>query len=216
MKLPVFLLLLSCCMLFQCAHQEKPYLLEVNSKIQKECLSIFPEKTFRAVHKIEANFPFGGFSAFIGITEIHPDTGLIKIVLLSPEGITLLDAESLGSEITINSGIPPLNKKDYANKLASDIRFLFIKPEGELVGAGKDQDGSSCCIWIKGDVKTELRDVKGTIVLTENFGDSKVVRIAEFQRPVSGMLYKNIILQTKGIIGYRLSLELIQVEEPGS
>ena len=153
MKKAICFLLLFCFFLFQCAHQKEMTGLTINPEIEKDCLSVFPAKPFRAVHKIEADLPFGGYGTFIGVIEIHPDTGLIKIILLSPEGITLLDTECMGSEITINSGIPPLDKKDFAAGLSDDIRFLFMPPKGNLEGALNNQDDSPYCIWTKDNLR---------------------------------------------------------------
>jgi hypothetical protein len=164
-KKAVCLLLLSCFFLFQCAHDKEMTGLTINPEIEKDCLSVFPSKPIRAVHKIEADFPFGGYGAFIGVIEIHPDTGLIKIILLSPEGITLLDVECMGAEITINSGIPPLDKKDFAVGLSDDIRFLFMPPKGNLEVALNNQDDSPYCIWTKDNLRIEIKKEKDRTVI---------------------------------------------------
>ena len=216
MKKVVFLLLLSCFFLFQCAHDKEMTCLTIKPEIEKECLSVFPAKPFRAVHKIEADLPFGGYGTFIGVTEIHPDTGLIKIILLSPEGITLLDAECMGSEIIINSGIPPLDKKDFAAGLSDDIRFLFMPPIGAIEGALNNQDGSPYCIWTKDNLRTEILKGKDRTIINDIKGRTKIIRQAVLMPPVIDGLFSKMILQTKGIRGYRLSFELLQSETAGN
>ena len=190
--------------------------LTINPEIEKDCLSVFPAKPFRAVHKIEADLPFGGYGTFIGVIEIHPDTGLIKMILLSPEGITLLDAEFMGSEITINSGIPPLDKKDFAAGLSDDIRFLFMPPKGNLEGALNNQDDSPYCIWTKDNLRTEILKGKDRTVIREIKGRTKIIRQAVLMPPVIDGLYSKMTLQKKGISGYRLSFELLETETTGN
>jgi hypothetical protein len=215
-KKAVCFLLLLCCLLFQCAHQKEIADLEINSEAEKECLSVFPSKSFRAVHRIEANLPFGGYQSFIGVTEIHPDTGLIKMILLSPEGITLLDAECMGSEIKINTGIPPLDKNEFAARLTDDIRFLFMPPDGNIKGALTKQDNSVYCSWTKGDIKTEIQKGKDKTVISEIKGASKIIRQAVLMPPLIDGLFSKMTLQTKGISGYTLSFELLQTEDTGN
>lgn len=179
-------------------------------------MSVFIAKPFRAVHKIEAYLPFGGYQTFIGVTEIHPDTGFIKVVLLSPEGITLLDAESTGLEIKINSGMPPLDRKDFAVKLTDDIRFLFIHPAGNIQGALISDDVCCNCLWIKGYLRTEIQKEKDKTVIREIKGRSKIIRQGIFTPPVTDGLFSKMTLQTKGIGGYKMSFELLQTEDTGN
>ncbi len=216
MKKSVLFVLPFCCLLLQCAHREEFTDMGINPAAEEECLSVFPEKPFRAVHKIEADLPFSGYQAFIGVTEIHPETGLIKVVLLSPEGITLLDAESAGPEIKINSGMPPLDRKDFAAGFMDDIRFLFIPPVGVLKGCLAQQDGYINCIWTKGEFRTEIQKENDKTVVREIKGRSKIIRLAVFMPPLIHGLFSKITLQTKGISGYTLSFELLQTEETGS
>jgi hypothetical protein len=216
MKRPVCFLLLICCFLFQCAHQEKMKGLIINAQIEGQCLSVYPVKVFRAVHKIEADLPFGGYETFIGVTEIHPGTGVINVVLLSPEGITLLDAECIGSEITINSGIPPLDKKDFVIRFSDDIRFLFMPPKGSLEGALNNSDSSCLCVWTKNNIRTEIQKERGSTIIREIKGSSKITRQAVLMPPVIDGLYSKMTLEIKGIGGYKLNFELLQTEEAGN
>ncbi len=216
MKKSVLFVLLLCCLLLQCAHREELTDMKINPAAEKECLSVFPAKPFRAVHKIEADLPFGGYQAFIGVTEIHPYNGLIKVVLLSPEGITLLDAESAGPEIKINSGLPPLDKKDFAARLMDDVRFLFMPPVGAVKGSLTEQNSSINCIWTTGDIRTEIQKDKDKTILKEMKGHSKIIRLAVFMPPVTDGLFSMMTLQTKGLGGYTLSFELLQAEDTGN
>jgi hypothetical protein len=190
--------------------------LQINAEIIKDCLSVYPSRPFRAVHRIEADLPFGGYGTFIGVTEVHPDTGLIKVILLSPEGMTLLDAESTGAQTTVNSGISPLNGKDYAEGLSDDIRFLFMPPAGAAKGALNDSDGTCHCIWTKDNFRTEIKTGKDRTVISEIKGSSKIIRQAVLMPPVKDGLFSKMTLQTKGISGYRLSFELLEEEDTGN
>jgi hypothetical protein len=216
MKKAVLIVLPLCCLLLQCAHREKITETEINPWTEKECLSVFPERPFRAVHKIEANLPFGGYQAFIGVTEIHPDTGFIRVVLLSPEGITLLDAESAGPGIKIISGMPPLDRKDFAAKLTDDIRFLFIQPDGNIKDTSISEDGCCNCLWIKGKLRTEIQKEKDKTVIREIKGLSKIIRQAVFMSPLTDGLFSKMTLQKKGLGGYTLNFELIRTEDTGN
>jgi hypothetical protein len=138
------------------------------------------------------------------------------VVLLSPEGITLLDAESTGPEIKINSGMPPLDRKDFAAKLTDDIRFLFMHPDGDIKGALNNEDGSCCCVWTKGEFRTEIQKEKDKTVLSEIKGRSKIIRQAVYTLPAADGLFLKMTLQTKGLGGYTLRFELLQTEEAGS
>jgi hypothetical protein len=212
----VAFLIMYACLLCQCTHAPVMDALRVNPEIEKDCLSVFPSKPFRAVHKIEADLPFGGYETFIGVTEIHPDTGLIKIILLSPEGITLLDAECRGLEITINSGIPPLDKKDFAAGLLDDIRFLFMPPKGNLEGALNNNDSSCLCVWTKDNLRTEILKEKDRTIISDIKGRTKITRQAVLMPPVIDGLFSKMTLQKKGISGYRLNFELLQTEDTGN
>jgi len=216
MKKAILFVLPLCCLLLQCAHNEEITDMVINHAAEEECLSVFPAIPFRAVHKIEANLPFGGYQTFIGVTEIHPDTGLIKVVLLSPEGITLMDAESIGPEIKINSGLPPLDKKDFAARITDDIRFLFMPPNGTIKGALTKQGNSIYCIWTKGDIRTEIQKGKDKTTLREIKGTSKIIRQAILMPPLIDGLFSKMTLHTKGLGGYTLSFELLQTEDTGN
>jgi hypothetical protein len=214
-KAACFLLLMSC-LLVQCSHHKLITGLAINPEIQRKCLSVYPIKPFRVVHKIEADLPFGGYSSFIGVTEVHPASGLIKLILLSPEGITLLDAENKDSITTINSAMPPLDRKDFTLRIFESIRFIYERVQGVYMGSRMNADNSCSCVWKRGDIITQIRYMENSVNIDDLNDSGKLIRQAIFLPPVTNGLYSKMILEIKGITGYRLTFDLLEYEDAGN
>jgi len=214
-KTACFLLLLNC-LLVQCSHQKLMTGLTINPEIQRKCLSVYPIKPFRAVHKIEADLPFGGYSSFIGVTEFNPASGLIKLILLSPEGIILLDAENKDSITTLNSAMPPLDSKDFTLRIFESIRFIYEPVHGVYSGSRINADNSCNCVWKKGDIVIQNSYTEKSINIDELNATGKLIRQVVFLPPVTNGLYSKMILEIKGITGYRLTFDLLEYEDAGN
>jgi len=77
--------------------------------------SFFLKGKYRLTQSIKAELPDGNNALLIGITVVDTDAKTISAVLMTVEGIVLLDAEYKDTNISIIRSIPPFDSRDFAN-----------------------------------------------------------------------------------------------------
>lgn len=111
------------------------------------CPTVFPEKAFRAVHRIEMESARIGKSIFIGAVKCEPDKDALHAVLMSIEGMVLFEAEVKKGDLRIINAVSPLNDPAFARGLMADVSFLLLKPAGTPIETGTDEEGMAACRW---------------------------------------------------------------------
>ncbi len=180
------------------------------------CLRAFPTGLWSSTHSIDAAMPLGHNALLIGVTAVN--SAGITTVLLSPEGLTLFEALSVGDQITVKRVLPPLDKKGFARALVDDVRGTFIPPSGSPTIVGHSEGGIGMCRWQDSE---QGADNKTTDVVLEGgkprwvrmFSGNDLVREVELLGEASDGWYPNVVLRTHGIGAYTLNMQLIRHEE---
>ncbi len=173
----------------------------------------FLEGEWRVVHSIQGSLPGGATADMIGVTLASSRTRKIHSSLLSIEGLVLLDAEYNG-RIVINRGIGPLARPDLVEGMMRDISLMLFAPAGSPEEAGTMNDGSRACRYRSGDgdVYVIMKE-DGIIEIRLYDRSSRLQRTVRFMKRRCDGIPKRIELESAGIIGYSLRLDLIEAEK---
>jgi hypothetical protein len=182
------------------------------------CERPFLKNKWQLVHSIKAVLPDGQRQSMIGTIILTPATGTVHCILMSIEGIVLLDI-LYGQKVIVNRAIPPFDQPDIYKGLINDVRLLFLKPDGIRTTVGSVGGRSTICRYKKKDGMT-------IDVITHPSGNWEIKQYNWFdqlQRSVradflthdeiwkSGeTIPKRLELTASGFLGYKLSLDLIE------
>lgn len=109
-----------------------------------DCRKLFPAGRWQFQHVIAATFPGGKKSVLMGVSVISGDTGSIRCVLMTVEGMVVFDAEH-NRKLKVRRAIPPFDTENFAKGLIGDIRLIFFVPAGAMADSGTLGDGASVC-----------------------------------------------------------------------
>jgi len=184
----------------------------INSQCDRQVLP-FARKKSQYIHTISAKLPTGDISIITGISVIDPVTGFLHSVLLSIEGIVLLDV-TYDPGITINHAIPPFDRKAIAIGMVEDIRLLLLKPKGKVIGSGFTDRGE--CIYrykLKEDSIIDIISYDNKTDLNLYDKKNSLMRSIKYSNVGEGKSAGKISLVAHGLFGYELDLELVEFEE---
>jgi hypothetical protein len=137
-----------------------PVVREVTSDERPElyaaCQIRFPQGNWTVVHAIQVQLPGGGQSVLLGVSASTPSEDRLESVLLSPEGIVLIEASVQAHEIKVVRALPPFDQDAFAQGLFSDVRFLFSPPTGDPTRVGRTADGEIICRYQQGGRTEDL------------------------------------------------------------
>ena len=141
-----YLLLIFMVFTFSCSHLPRISETEIAEpkRILEKCQHVFPDSDWHFVHSIEATLSKKDKAYLLGITRISPQNQTIWAVMMTLEGMVLLDA-FYDSNIIINRAIPPFDSKLFAQGLMEDISLIFFKPEHSDVETGLSDSGETIC-----------------------------------------------------------------------
>ena len=195
-----------------CAPNSK--LTPINSPVNdfSDCVALFPERPWEAVHRIEAELGVGGSFALIGLTKGDPVQRNLYSVLLTPEGFVLFEAKRREGRLSIIRALPPFDSSAFAKALIEDVDLIFLKPKGRLSESGMAADGSFVCRWIEssGQVKEIIR-AKGDRWKISLWNDQGLVirQVWVRKQPTENVAFQ-IELRASEAKGYRLKMVLVQ------
>lgn len=147
-----------------------------------------------------------------------PESGRIKCVIMSIEGLVLFSGQANG-EIRVKRAMGPFDNEKFAERLFADIRQVFLPPRGLMVAAGENPDNNPVCRYLLDDGgfldvvqlnpnhaqiieyspgRKKTQTVSVTRALGES-GDEDGLRPAD-----------TIVIQRHGVLGYRLELERME------
>ncbi|MBP7738375.1 MAG: hypothetical protein KA369_20540 [Spirochaetes bacterium] len=181
--------------------------------LQRMARAPFLEGEWRVVHSIQGRLPGGSTADMIGVTVASSRTGKLRSTLMSIEGLVFLDAE-YGSRLVINRGIGPLGRPDLVTGMMRDIRLILFAPSGAAVETGALAGRGRACRYRSedGSVYVILNN-DGTIEIRSYDGSSKLLRTVRFLKRRSDGIPSRVYLESAGIVGYSLSLDLIEAEK---
>ncbi|HOT44628.1 MAG TPA: hypothetical protein PLM53_09195 [Spirochaetota bacterium] len=181
--------------------------------LTKKIMTPFLKGSWRVVHSIQGTLPGGSTADMIGVTMASSDTGKIHSTLMSIEGLVLLDAE-YETRLVINRGIGPLGRQDLVKGMMRDIRLILFAPKGAMAEAGTLENGNHAGRFRtdEGDILIIMKE-GGDIELRAYDRSSRLLRTVRFMDLKPDTLPKKIELESAGMIGYSLRLDLIEAEK---
>ncbi len=173
----------------------------------------FLKGNWRLVHSIQGTFPGGSKADMIGISLASPDTGKLRCILMAIEGLVLLDAE-YDAKLVINRGLGPFARPEMVMGMIRDIRLMLFSPPGTADTAGMLADGSRACRYRSedGDLYVIMKE-GGTIELRAYDRSSRLLRTVRFMKSRPDGMPERIELDSAGMVGYSLRLDLIEAEK---
>jgi hypothetical protein len=115
----------------------------------EDCLSIFPDHPWEAVHRIEAKLGVRSSFSFIGLTKGDPAKRTLRCALLSAEGFVIFEGEQREDHLSIIRAMPPFDTSAFAKGLIEDVELIFFAPQGRPSESGTAADGAFVCRWIE-------------------------------------------------------------------
>lgn len=187
------------------------------TELQQNCGQLFPEGKWQFVHSIEATMSEGQKGVLLGVTLISSKDRTVQSVLMTIEGMVLLDARYDG-QLVINRSVWPFDSEDLAGGLIKDIQLLFFRPPGPLIESGTFENGDAVCRYqnpgkqfvdmVKhSDQRWELRLYhRGhkKIRTVDMFFSRNKINPGPFQAP------NRLKLTSHGYPGYTLDMDLIE------
>ncbi|MBW2699971.1 MAG: hypothetical protein JRF33_04045 [Deltaproteobacteria bacterium] len=194
-----------------CSHLPnlKPLAPDMNSEsLGASCLALFPKQPQRLVHQIMAELPMNQHSAMLGVSLVFPARRHLRAVLLSVEGLTLLDAERSPSGDRVHRAIGPMEDKDFAKGLLDDVELLLLAPRGET-RFGQVAGQATCRTQVDGGV-TDIRFDGQNWHLKRYDAQGRLLRSIQ-------ATHQNAQIKALGLGGYLLKLKLQSQEnlDPG-
>jgi hypothetical protein len=115
-----------------------------------ECRRLFLQGRWQFQHAIEVTFPGGQKSVLIGVSIVSAESGSIRSILMTIEGLVVFDAE-YDREIRILRAVPPFDSDHFFQGLINDLQLVFFMPDGTLIETGTLQNGSAICRYQQPD-----------------------------------------------------------------
>jgi len=182
----------------------------------EQCRELFPKHNWQLLHRIRAELPNGRTETLLGVSQIFPGQGGLHCVLMTIEGLVLLEAEHNG-ELTVQRAVPPFDKPGVAEGMLADIRLIFLAPTALSAMAGLDASSNKLCRYeLPGNQVEEitilpqehreikLYDGKKHLRRSVSFGSSR--------QSVRPPLAASMSLSAHGLPGYRLEMTLLEAE----
>ncbi len=178
------------------------------------CPDIFPDKAFRAIHKIEMNNALFGKSIFIGAAKVEPQRDALHAVLMSVEGMVLFEAKVEGGDLLVISAFPPLNDPDFTRELMADVLFLLLKPAAAPAETGADEQGLTACRWPTeaGGVLEQTLMREGAIRMRRYDKQRRTIKEAVALPPFDRGMPTQIRMRSFIPVNYTIELTLINME----
>ena len=178
------------------------------------CLEVFPSGAFEVVHRIDADLAGGHKAGLIGVTKTNGQDRTCRSVLLTAEGMVLLDASSSDRGIEVHRAMPPFDSRELAAGLLNDVTMILFAPAGTPLESGRLPDGRRACRWQRPDGGlTELALAEsGQWSLSRRDRWGRIIRTVQARGPESRGFYQEMELEAPGAAGYRLKLHLLSVE----
>ena len=115
-----------------------------------QCRRLFPQGRWQFQHAIVATLPGEQKSALVGVSVVSAESGSIRSILMTIEGLVVFDAE-YDRDIRILRAVAPFDSDHFAQGLIDDLRLIFFIPEGALIETGTLQNGSTLCRYQQPD-----------------------------------------------------------------
>jgi len=185
---------------------------------ENRCEQPFVKNKWQFVHSIRAVLPDGQRQSMIGTIIVAPERNTVHCILMSIEGLVLLDAV-YDQKVTVNRAVPPFDESGMVQGLIGDVRLMFLRPEGVRTESGVVGERSAICRYTNEDGST-------VDVIVQPDGNWQIDQYSSFnfiQRSVQGIFTEDhqpgdlrefiperLELVAYGFMGYKLSMNLIE------
>ncbi|MBA4368783.1 MAG: hypothetical protein C0403_14245 [Desulfobacterium sp.] len=212
--LSVFLISTSCSSL----PEIQPFRPPLPKGSETRCEQPFVKNKWQFVHSIRAVLPNGQRQSMIGTIIVTPERNMVHCILMSIEGLVLLDIV-YDQKVIVNRAVPPFDEPEMNQGLIWDVRLMFLKPEGVRTASGVVGEWSTICRYTNEDGST-------VDVIVQPNGNWQIDQYSSFdflQRSVQGFFVEDhhtgvlgeviperLELIAPGFMGYKLSMNLIE------
>lgn len=203
---------------FSCA-RHPPVIYPISDKTGDplpQITDIYLSGSWQLVHTIYAETPDGKTNVMTGITIIKHHPLKIECVLMTLEGFVIFDG-GFDKHPVVNRAVPPFDKTEFAQGLIDDIRLIFTRPGGQLYQSGLLETKAPIYRFQNKDGRmmtdiTFYPDHTWQITRYNNHKLSRTVSVSFNDGAPEGppFIPDKIILTAHGLLGYRLSLNLVE------
>ncbi len=156
-------------------------------QIQKNCEIPFIQHNWQFVHAIQTTMMGGSNGMMIGVTDISPERRRIHCVMMTIEGLVMLDAMESDGNVVINRGIPPFDSMNFVRGLMDDIRLMFFIPARIPDRIGTLKDGEPVCRYPAGPDRTVDVIIRSDIGWSLRlYHEQRLVRTVNARAPSAG------------------------------
>jgi hypothetical protein len=184
----------------------------MRSRTVEQCRALFPRGQWHATYVVEAHMPLGNEGSFIGAVATESGRASFRSVLMTQEGFVLFDARYRAGQVEVLRILPPLDPERFGRSMTGDIRLTSFEPGGTLVGVGRSEDGRATCRWQDGKTTVDVELLGPGRAKLRRYDDGDLGREAELDDIDAHGFAKRATLRTTGMVGYSLSLSLIEAE----
>ncbi len=197
---------------YGCAAGPRPVQL-IGTSDFNPCLDLFSPGPWEVVHRIEAVFKAGRRASLIGVTKAHDSSGHLQSVLMTPEGMVLLNVSRRAGRIEVKRALPPFDSPDFAAGMLADVELMLAIPAGRPLESGLSTDGRPACRWSMADGGIEEVSLgeDGAWVRRRYDSKGRLAREVAADPPMRDGFASRTILQASGTAGYRLTVDLLEV-----
>ncbi|MBS0013658.1 MAG: hypothetical protein KFF46_06775, partial [Desulfobacterales bacterium] len=188
------------------------------SRVKADCRAVFADVPGQVVHSMTARMPNDEVYQGISVTRVSPQSGRIKCVIMSIEGLVLFSGQANG-DIRVERAIGPFESEKFAERLFADIRQVFLPPRGLMVGAGKNSENQPVCRYLLDDggfLDVVQVNPNHSQIIEYSPGRKKTQTVSVTRTPAGsadeGGLRPadKIVIERHGVLGYQLDLERIE------
>lgn len=143
-------LILSSILLTGCAARNVvtwPKAPEISSDVAAKCMTAFPPTPVQLVHYLNIKTRDGSTRSYQGILSIEPQRKILRVTILSLQGVIWLDVESTDGEIRTFRAPSVPDNAEFVKGLFHDLKFWIIAPTGTLKQARQNAEGHETCTW---------------------------------------------------------------------
>ncbi len=179
-----------------------------------QCEATWAPGEWRVVHAIRSTLPDGSPGAFIGVTAAEDAGRGFRSILLSLEGLVLVDASWTPGGIVVHRALPPLDAAGFAEGMVADVRLILFPPPGRPAAVGTTDAGDVSCRWDDGrggsvDVTLAASGERRVVAWS---ADGAMTREARLSAELRGPFAEHVELSTPGARGYSLELDLLETQ----
>lgn len=187
--------------------------------IAEACRRPYAKGVWQFTHAISARAEGGRIDRLLGAALIDSEARTIDAVLMTLEGLSVLEARWDGA-LSVPRALPPFDRRSLAEGLMADMRLLFFAPEQPPTAVGRAGSGLPVCRYAQPDGTTLDVVVDGgrgwELHVYDSHGrQTRNVRAGDLNGPPGGRapLPKRLELTATGPYAYRLTLDLVSAEK---